>query len=135
MSASQLYALEGSCYVLASTAIMNQEIFDFVAGDDAEKARLLNPRTSRPGGGSAMIFGPDGKPLCDFIPEDQEGILYADLDPVEVTMAKGAADPMGHYSRGDAVRLMINRQKREVVHETAAGQPFEPIAFDEFTSD
>ncbi|WP_155760045.1 hypothetical protein [Vibrio natriegens] len=36
-----------------------------------------------------MIFGPDGKPLCDPIPDEEEGILYADLDPDMVTLAKG----------------------------------------------
>lgn len=131
MSASQLHAVEGSCYVLASTAVMNQEIFDIVAGEDAEKARLLNPRTSAPGGGYSMIFGPDGKPLCKPIPEDQEGIQYADLEPHEVILAKGAADPMGHYARADAVKLLINRQKREVVQEINAGLEFSPVKYED----
>lgn len=131
LAASQLYALEGSCFVLASTAIISQEMFDIVAGDDPEKARLLNPRTSKPGGGFAMIFGPDGRPLCEALPEDQEGILYADLDPVGITLAKGAADPVGHYGRGDALRLLINREKRTVVQEIGADQSFEPIRFDD----
>lgn len=38
-----------------------------------------------------MVYslGPDGKPLCDPIPDEEEGILYADLDPDMVTLAKG----------------------------------------------
>ena len=65
-----------------------------------------------------MIFGPDGRKLVDPIPEDQEGILYAELDPAMIAIAKAAADPVGHYARPDVVSLLINRTKRSVVHET-----------------
>ncbi len=64
-----------------------------------------------------MIFGPDGRPLCEHIPEDQEGILYAEIDPDQIAIAKAIADPVGHYSRPDVVRLLINREKRAVVQE------------------
>jgi len=131
MSASQLYALEGSCYVFASTAIMSQEMFDTIADGDEAKALLMNPRTSKPGGGSSMIFGPDGAPLCDYLPDDQEGILYADLDPTMITLAKGAADPMGHYSRGDVLKLLINRNERNVVEEIGETNMFNPVIYDE----
>ena len=40
-----------------------------------------------------------------------EGILYAELDPTMIRLAKAAADPVGHYSRPDVVRLMLNRSK------------------------
>ena len=85
--------------------------------DTPEKARLLNPRTGGPGGGFTVIYGPDGRSLCTKLAEDQEGILYADLDPTQIIMAKAAADPVGHYARGDAVRLVVNRAKRRVMTE------------------
>lgn len=65
-----------------------------------------------------MIFGPDGRKLAEPIPEQEEGILYADLDPASIAIAKAAADPVGHYPRPDVVSLLINRSKRGVVHET-----------------
>ena len=64
-----------------------------------------------------MIFGPDGRKLVEPIPEDQEGILYAELDPAMIAIAKAAADPVGHYARPDVLSLLINRSKRDVVHE------------------
>ena len=64
-----------------------------------------------------MIYGPDGRALCEPLPEDREGILYADLDPVLITLAKATADPTGHYARADAVRLVVNRTKRRVMTE------------------
>lgn len=116
LGASRQYAVEGSAYVLAPCAIVSQEMFDIMA-DTPQKALFLNPQTSKPGGGFAQIFGPDGRALCEPIPEDQEGILYADLDPAMIAIAKAAADPAGHYSRADAVKLVINREKRQVMEE------------------
>ncbi|MGO4852817.1 carbon-nitrogen hydrolase family protein [Phaeovulum sp. W22_SRMD_FR3] len=126
-AASQIYAVEGSSYVLAPCALVSQAMFDRIAGGDAEKARLLNPRTSQPGGGFSQIYGPDGRPLCDPIPEDQEGILYADLDPAMLAIAKGAADPAGHYARPDVLQLVVNRQKRQVMQEINGSGAFAPI--------
>lgn len=116
MGASRQYAVEGSAYVLAPCAIVSQEMFDMLA-DTPQKAALLNPQTSSSGGDFAQIYGPDGRALCEQIPEDQEGILYADLDPAMIAIAKAAADPAGHYSRADAVRLVVNREKRRVMEE------------------
>ncbi|MEG6507673.1 carbon-nitrogen hydrolase family protein [Methyloligella sp. 2.7D] len=115
-AASQIYAVEGGCYVLAPCAVVSQEMFDIMC-DTPEKAHVLNPYGSKPGGGFTMIYGPDGREMCDPLPEDQEGILYADLDPETLILAKAAADPVGHYARADAVRLVVNRKKRVVMEE------------------
>ena len=115
-AASMIYAVEGGCFVLAPCAVISQEMFDMLC-DTPEKARLLNPRTGGPGGGFTVIYGPDGRSLCTKLAEDPEGILYADLDPTQIIMAKAAADPVGHYARGDAVRLVVNRAKRRVMTE------------------
>lgn len=110
-AASQVYALEGGCYVLHACAITGKDAYDLLCTDE-EKLKLLNPAGAIPGGGFSMIFGPDGSPLCEPLPEDQEGLLYADIDLAMISIAKSAYDPVGHYSRGDVLRLMINRNKR-----------------------
>ena len=115
-AASMIYAVEGGCFVLAPCAVISQEMFDVLC-DTPQKAHLLIRRTNKPGGGFSMIYGPDGRALCEPLPEDQEGILYADLDPTLITLAKATADPVGHYARGDALRLVVNRTKRRVMTE------------------
>jgi nitrilase len=120
-AASLIYAVEGGCFVLAPCAVISQEMFDLLC-DTPEKAHLLNPRTDKPGGGFTVIYGPDGRSLCDVLAEDEEGIVYADLDPAAITLAKATADPAGHYARADAVRLVINRGKRRVMTEINQSQ-------------
>jgi len=102
-AASQLYAGEGGCYVVASSAVVSPEMVEMLC--DTQDKRDLLPA----GGGASMIFGPDGAPLCEPLAEDEEGILYADGDMAMIWIAKSAADPSGHYSRPDVTRLLLNR--------------------------
>ena len=46
------------------------------------------------------------------MPQDQEGLLYAEVDLANIAVAKAAYDPSGHYARGDVVRLMVNKNPR-----------------------
>lgn len=82
--------------------------------DNPAKAPLLQE-----GGGFAMIYGPDGAPLCEPIPETQEGLLYADVDLGMIGVAKAAYDPVGHYSRPDVLRLLFNRKRVQRVEIVA----------------
>ncbi|WP_006520835.1 hypothetical protein [Desulfoscipio gibsoniae] len=68
-----------------------------------------------------MIYGPDGKPLVEPLPETEEGILYADIDLGMISIAKAAADPAGHYSRPNVTRLLFNpapAHRVEYIHNT-----------------
>jgi aliphatic nitrilase len=99
---SQVYALEGQCYVLAATMNATPEVVEMLC-DTPERRELLPV-----GGGCSMIFGPDGAPLCQPIPEDQEGVLYAEVHFDAIAVAKTTADPAGHYARPDVARLLLN---------------------------
>ena len=114
MAASQVYAVEGGCYVLAAVAITGNDTFDMLC-DTPDKRAMLNPETGKAGGGYSMIFGPDGRPLCEPLAEDVEGILYADISLPMISLAKAAADPVGHYSRPDVTRLMLDTTRRRPV--------------------
>lgn len=73
--------------------------------DDDLKLSMLEA-----GGGHARIFGPDGAELATPLGKHEEGILYATLDPTALIFAKSAADPVGHYSRPDVMRLLFNNK-------------------------
>lgn len=108
-AASKIYAVEGSCFVLAPCSLISKEMIEILC-DTPDKHTLI-----RAGGGHAVIYGPDGSQLCEKLPEDKEGLLYAEIDLGLISMAKAAADPAGHYSRPDVTRLILNNRRRESV--------------------
>src|SRR5438093_4786691 len=58
------------------------------------------------GRGGSAILGPDGSYLAGPL-WDEEGILYAELDPQLLYRARQRFDPAGHYSRPDLLKLEI----------------------------
>ena len=102
MAVSSVYAAEGQCYFLAPCGVISEDMVELMA--DTPTKRELLPA----GGGHAMIFGPDGAPLCDYLDESAEGLLFADIDLGAISIAKSFADPAGHYSRPDVTRLLLN---------------------------
>lgn len=117
LAASQVYALEGQCFVLAPCGVVSDEMVQLLCGDDAEKRQLLLA-----GGGFAAIYGPDGKAMHTPLDETQEGLAYAELDLSMIPLAKAAADPAGHYARPDVTRLLLNRTPGDrVIIQTSAG--------------
>lgn len=113
MAASQMYAAEGQCFVLASTATTSPEMIEMLC-DTPDKKELI-----KTGGGYANIFAPDGTPIGETLPEDQEGLVYADLDLGMISLAKSAADPVGHYSRPDVTSLLFNPNPRPPMQEVS----------------
>lgn len=99
LAISRTYAVEGGCYVLAPCATVTQPVRDRVCETPAQAARLQT------GGGYAQIFGPTGNPLCQPMPPDAEGILFAEVSPVAITRARKAFDLAGHSARPDLVWL------------------------------
>jgi aliphatic nitrilase len=123
-AASRVYAVEGSCFVLAPCATVSPEMIETLC-DRPDKHALLHA-----GGGHAAIFGPDGSSLAEKLPPDQEGLLYAEIDLGAIGVAKNAADPAGHYSRPDVTRLLFNNKPARRVEHFALpvdSDPVEPV--------
>lgn len=107
--ATQMYAIEGQCFAIAATTVNDQAMLDVVCDTDERRA-MLTVEGKTAAGGATMIFGPDGRPLAEPMPEDEEGILYADIDLETILLAKTAADATGHYARPDVLRLLFDRR-------------------------
>jgi nitrilase len=58
------------------------------------------------GRGGSAILGPDGAYLAGPL-YDEEGILYADLDPARLWEERQRFDPAGHYHRPDVLSLTV----------------------------
>lgn len=122
---SQVYALEGQCFVIASTAMVSKETVDQLCETDNQRALLSV------GGGYSKIFGPDGAQISEDLPPDQEGLVVAEIDLSMIALAKAAADPAGHYARPDVVQLLIDRTRQRPVVEKAAVEERQELKVDE----
>ena len=60
------------------------------------------------GRGGSAILGPDGAYLAGPL-WDEEGILYAELDPQRLYEERQRFAPAGHYHRPDVFRLKVRR--------------------------
>ncbi len=107
MAASQIYSVEGQCFTIAASSVVTQETLDMLEVGE-HNASLL-----KVGGGSSMIFGPDGRTLAPYLPQDAEGLVIADLNMEEIAYAKAINDPSGHYSKPDATRMILDLGHRE----------------------
>ena len=58
------------------------------------------------GRGGSAILAPDGSYLAAPL-WDEEGVLYAELDPQRLYEARQRFDPAGHYHRPDVFRLEV----------------------------
>jgi len=76
--------------------------------DDFPLRALLEGKDILGRGGSA-ILAPDGSYLAGPL-YDEEGILYAELDPDLLLHARQRFDPAGHYHRSDVLQLTVRDQ-------------------------
>jgi nitrilase len=91
-------ARESRAFVLSSCVFQRASSYP----DDvplAEGGELL-------GRGGSAILAPDGSYLAGPL-WDEEGILYADLDPAVLYAARQRFDPAGHYHRPDVLSLRV----------------------------
>ena len=63
------------------------------------------------GRGGSAILAPDGSYLAGPL-YDEEGILYAELDPIRLLAERQRFDPVGHYHRPDVLRLGVSPSAR-----------------------
>jgi nitrilase len=98
-------AREGRCYVLSvNTCMRASDVPADAPGRDELYAGGDDDWMSR---GNAVIVDPTGQvlagPLCG-----EPGILYAEIDPARPRAERMQFDPVGHYSRPDVLRLLVD---------------------------
>lgn len=103
------YAIEGQVFVICSTQVVGKSAINLFC--ETEEQRSLLP----PGGGWARIYGPDGSELAKPLAEDEEGILYGEVDLSQILYAKAGADPAGHYARPDVLSLTFDPRNHSPV--------------------
>jgi nitrilase len=94
-------ARESRTYVISPCHFQRASSYpaDFPLASELEGAALL-------GRGGSAILAPDGSYLAGPLYDD-EGILYADLDPSALLAERQRFDPVGHYNRPDVLQLTV----------------------------
>src|SRR5919206_3335053 len=105
-------AREARAYVVAPAHFQRESSYpgDFPLPAEIEGAGTI-------GRGGSAILAPDGSYLAGPL-YDEEGILYAELDPARLLAERQRFDPVGHYSRPDVLRLGVSPAAR--AHDVAA---------------
>lgn len=106
----QHIALEGRCYVLSACQFITRGAF----GDDYPGVIGEHPDDVLMRGGSVVV-GPLGEVLAGPL-FGEEGILYADVSPEELTRSKLDFDPVGHYARPEVFSLTVDTRRKVPVN-------------------
>jgi nitrilase len=95
-------ARESRAFVVAPSHFQRATSYpdDFPLSEELEGREII-------GRGGSAILGPDGAYLAGPL-YDEEGILYAELDPARLFEERQRFDPAGHYHRPDVLGLTVN---------------------------
>lgn len=101
-------AMEGRCFVLSCNQYVTKDMYpeDLACYDDLQSS----PEVMSDGG--SAIVGPLGEYVAEPV-WGKEEIIIADLDLKQIAYSQFDFDPVGHYSRPDVFKLLVNKEKQE----------------------
>lgn len=108
---TRFIARESRSYVLSVSSLMTTA--DFPKDTPHLEAMLEKAEAILANGGSC-IAGPDGEWLLEPV-LNKEGNIYATLDFNRVFEERQNFDPVGHYSRPDVTKLVVNRERQSTL--------------------
>ena len=100
----QHIAREGCCWVIGCGNLMTG---NDIPQDFPEKESLYPDTEEWINPGDSLVIAPGGEIVTGPM-NKESGILYYDIDPTQVAIAKRALDVTGHYSRPDIFQLHVN---------------------------
>ena len=108
---TRFVAREARSFVVSVSGLMNTS--DFPDDTPHYDEIIKNAPTIITNGGSC-IAGPDGEWIVEPI-LNKEGVFIQDLDYNRVFEERQNFDPVGHYSRPDVTKLVVNRERQSVI--------------------
>jgi nitrilase len=111
ISSLQHIAREGACWVIGCGNLLRGSDFP---DDFPEKDTLYPDADEWVNPGDSVVIAPGGQIMAGPMREEP-GILFSDIDPKKVGIARRALDVAGHYSRPDIFQLNVNTRPQSSV--------------------
>lgn len=108
---TRFMAREGRSFVVSVSSIMRK--IDFPS-DTPHLDKILEKSPDVLTNGGSCIAGPNGEWIIEPI-LNQEGVFYETLDFNRVLEERQNFDVVGHYSRPDVTKLIVNRERQSIV--------------------
>lgn len=109
--ASLNFAQVSKSYVISACSTVNEEMLEKMHLDEKQKEILRDPKIS----GGTMIVAPDAEIIAGPM-DNEEGILYADIDLEQCIKHKLRHDFSGHYNRSDIFHLYVNKSNPQLYY-------------------
>ncbi len=104
-------AKEGRSFVISASAVMRKSD---VPETTPHYERIMEKAPEMITNGGSCIASPDGQWLLEPV-VGEEKLLIAELDHARVREERQNFDPVGHYSRPDVTRLIVNRKRQSTM--------------------
>jgi aliphatic nitrilase len=114
-SMQKSHAITGQTFVVSVQSPVGADTLD-VLGLDKDNPDLQT------GGGWTAIINPWGQVIAGPM-ENEEGILYADINLADIQGIKYLCDSAGHYARPDVLQLGIDRTPKKVTNSLKQEKP------------
>ena len=112
------HCFEGKVFNLVASSFLDKAARNRLTAGDTASRRILDesPR------GISVVIGPSGTPISEIM-QDDEGILYADVDLSQCVEPKQFHDVVGGYNRFDIFSLTVNRTAHRPIRFEPTGEP------------
>lgn len=109
---TRFIALEGRSWVVSTSGLIRSGDFAHLNECEFPMKDIMMSREGSWQNGGSMIVDPTGEVVAGPL-MDQEGILYADVDPMLVIKERQNLDISGHYSRFDIFNKPLKNQNTQ----------------------
>ena len=110
---TRFIAREARSFVISVSSLMRQSDFP---NETPHLERILEKAPQILANGGSCIAGPDGEWILEPV-LDKEGLIIESLDFNRVYEERQNFDPVGHYSRPDVTRLVLNQERQSTLEK------------------
>ncbi|MHA1479811.1 MAG: carbon-nitrogen hydrolase family protein [Candidatus Thorarchaeota archaeon] len=107
---TRFIALEGRSWVVSVSGMLHPTDFSHLSDEEFPMKALMEAHEGSLNNGGSVIVDPRGMVVAGPL-VDEEGILYADIDPMLAIKERQNLDISGHYSRFDIFNRPIDRER------------------------